>query len=289
MKVVLIGASGQLGSDIVEVAPSKIDLIPLSRKDVDVTVREQVENIIRKFSPEIIINTSAYVKVDLAEEEVDKAFLVNAVGVKNLVDICKELGICLLHVSTDYVFDGKKLRLREPYTEEDSPNPINIYGISKYAGERIIQNYLNKFYIIRVASLYGKRGASGKGGNFVYTIIKKAQNGEPLKVVDDIFMSPTYTLDAAREIWKIILEQKPYGIYHVTNSGYCSWYEFALKILEYSSLKTEIKPVKHTEFKMKANRPLWTPLTSKKGIKLRNWEEALKDFIDDLPIDSLPL
>jgi len=284
MKVVLIGASGQLGNDIVTVVPSKIDLIPLSRKDVDVTVKEQVENVIKNFSPEIIINTSAYVKVDMAEEEVDKAFLVNAIGVKNLVDICKELGICFLHISTDYVFDGKKLESKKPYTEEDTPNPINIYGLSKYTGELIIQNYLEKYYIVRVASLYGKAGASGKGGNFVYTIIKKAKSGEPLRVVNDIFMSPTYTLDAAQKIWEIILRNKPYGIYHVTNSGYCSWYEFAVKILEYTGLinKVDIKPVKHTEFKAKAKRPLWSPLTSIKGIKLRPWQEALRDFIDSL-------
>ncbi|AAC06769.1 SDR family oxidoreductase [Aquifex aeolicus] len=133
----------------------------------------------------------------------------------------------------------------------------------------------------------GKAGASSKGGNFVYTIIRKAKAGEPLRVVDDIYMSPTYTLDAAKEIWKILLENKPYGIYHVTNSGYCSWYEFAVKILEYSGLKTDIKPVRHTEFKTKANRPLWSPLASKRGIKLRNWEEALKDFINAISINNL--
>ncbi len=284
MKVALIGANGQLGSDLIATVPKKINLIPLKRADMDVTVREQVEEVITSLRPDFILNTSAYVKVDLAEEEPEKAFLVNSVGVKNLAEVCRKTGAVLVHISTDYVFDGKKIEKKEPYTEEDTPNPINIYGVSKYAGELIVRNYLEKFYIIRVASLYGKAGASGKGGNFVYTILSKAKSGKPLKVIDDIFMSPTYTYDAAQKIWEIIIGEKPYGVYHVTNSGYCSWYEFAIKILEYADLKTDIKPVKHTEFKTKAKRPLWSPLMSVRGIELRKWDEALKDFIDKLEI-----
>ncbi len=278
MKVALIGANGQLGNDLIATAPKKINLIPLKRADIDVTIREQVEEVIISIHPDLVLNTSAYVKVDIAEDEPEKAFLVNAVGVKNLAQACKKTGAVLLHISTDYVFDGKKIKNKEPYTEEDIPNPINIYGISKYAGELIIQNYLEKYYIVRVASLYGKAGASGKGGNFVYTILNKAKKREPLKVIDDIYMSPTYTHDVAQKIWEIVLEQKPYGVYHITNSGYCSWYEFALKILEYAELTVDIKPVKHTEFKTKARRPLWSPLKSIKGIKMRRWEEALKEF-----------
>lgn len=282
MKVALIGANGQLGSDLIATVPKRINLIPLRRADMDVTVKEQVEEIITNIHPDLVLNTSAYVKVDLAEDEPDKAFLVNAVGIKNLVDACQKTGAILLHVSTDYVFDGKKIDLKEPYTEEDKPNPINIYGISKYAGELIVQNYLERYYMIRVASLYGKAGASGKGGNFVYTILNKAERGEPLKVVDDIYMSPTYTYDAAQKIWEVILEEKPYGIYHVTNSGHCSWYEFAIKILEYAGLEADIKPVKHTELKTKAKRPLWSPLESIKSVKMRGWKEALRDFIEKI-------
>ncbi len=278
MKVALIGANGQLGNDLIATVPKKINLIPLKRADMDVTVKEQVKEVITSIRPDLVLNTSAYVKVDMAEDEPDKAFLVNSMGVLNLAKVCQYIGAVLLHISTDYVFDGKKIKNKEPYTEEDIPNPINIYGISKYAGELIIQNYLEKYYIVRVASLYGKAGASGKGGNFVYTILNKAKKGEPLKVIDDIYMSPTYTHDVAQKIWEIVLEEKPYGVYHITNSGYCSWYEFALKILEYAGLTADIKPVKHTEFKTKARRPLWSPLKSIKGIKMRRWEEALKEF-----------
>lgn len=287
MKVALLGANGQLGSDLIKTVPKGIKLFPLTRKEVDVRNKEAVSKILKSLSPHVVLNTTAYVKVDLAEDEIEEAFSVNAIGVKNLVDVCKETGAALVHISTDYVFDGKKLEKREPYYEDDLPNPINIYGISKYTGELIVKNYLDKYYIIRVASLYGRAGASGKGGNFVYTILRKAKAGEPLRVIDNIYMSPTYTLDAAKEIWRIILKGRPYGIYHVTNSGYCSWYEFAKKILEYSGLKTDIKPVRHTEFKTKANRPLWSPLASKKGIKLRSWEEALKDFINDILVDNI--
>ncbi len=285
MRVAVIGAKGQLGQDIVKTVPKDVTLETFTHQDFDITNKEDVMNYLGsedKF--DVIINTAAFHKTDQCEEEPEKAFSVNAIGVKNLVDICKKNDTTLIHISTDYVFDGRKLKSKGPYTEEDTPNPINIYGLSKYTGELIIQNYLEKYYIVRVASLYGKAGASGKGGNFVYTIIKKAKSGEPLRVVDDIFMSPTYTLDAAQKIWEIILRDKPYGIYHVTNSGYCSWYEFAVKILEYTGLinRVDIKPVKHTEFKTKARRPLWSPLTSIKGIKLRPWQEALRDFIDSL-------
>ena len=287
MRVAVIGAKGQLGQDIVKTVPKDVILETFTHQDFDITNKKDVMDYLgseNKF--DVIINTAAFHKTDQCEEEPEKAFLVNTIGVKNLVDICKKNDSILIHISTDYVFDGNKLESKKPYTEEETPNPINVYGLSKYAGELIIKNYLEKYYIVRVASLYGKAGASGKGGNFVYTIIKKAKNGEPLKVIDDIFMSPAYTLDAAKKIWEIILEKKPYGIYHITNSGYCSWYEFAVKILEYSGLrnKVDIKPVKHTEFRTKARRPLWSPLKSVKGIELRRWDEALKDFINSLEV-----
>ena len=279
MKVALIGANGQLGSDLKKTLPSNIKLFPLTRKELDVTLESNIKTVLEKLKPNLVINTSAYVKVDKAEEEPDEAFKVNSIGIKYLVETCKELNITLVHISTDYVFDGKKLNIKEPYYEDDIPNPLNIYGISKLAGEIIIKNYLDKFYIIRVASLFGKAGASGKEGNFVYTILNKAKKGEPIKVVNDIFMSPTYTYDAAKEIWRIILEEKFYGIYHVTNKGFCSWYEFAVKILEIANIRADIKPISHTELKMKAKRPLWSPLGSKKGIELPPWQEALERFI----------
>ncbi len=277
MKVALIGANGQLGNDLIKTVPNGVKLIPLTRKEVDVTVKEQVERVIDDIKPDIVLNTSAYVKVDLAEDEADKAFLVNAVGVKNLVEVCHKTGAVLLHISTDYVFDGKKHG--QPYYEDDQPNPINIYGLSKYAGELIVKNYLDSYYIVRSSSLYGVAGASGKGGNFPYTILRKAKAGEKLRVVDDIFMVPTHTYDLAQGLWRLITEEHPYGVYHITHTGYCTWYEFAKKILQLAGIEAEIEPIKHTEFPTRARRPLWSVLGTKKGIQLCTWEEGLEKFI----------
>ncbi len=282
MRVALLGAKGQLGTDLWLTRPSAWEVVPLGRSELDVTSRSQVLEVLGSLKPQIILNTTAYVKVDAAEENPEEAFAVNAAGVKNLADAACDLGAILVHFSTDYVFDGAKGRQRTPYTEEDPPRPLNLYGLSKYAGELIVQNYLSRYYLVRVASLYGRAGARGKGGNFVYTILKKARAGEKLKVVNDIYMSPTYTLDAARQVWRLLLEGYPFGTYHVTNAGYCTWYEFAIHILRYAGLEAEIEPVKHTAFPAKARRPGWSPLASVKGLRLRSWQEALKDFMTQI-------
>ncbi len=277
MKVVLLGADGQLGTDLSRMVPKDIQLIPLTIEDVDIRNRDKIINILTDIMPEIILNTAAFVRVDDCEDEGEIAFGVNAMGVKNLVDVCRRLNCTMVYISTDYVFDGKKMP--QPYYEYDIPNPLNIYGMSKYAGELIIQNYLEKYYIVRTASLYGKRGAEGKGGNFITAILNKAKHEEKLSVVNDIIISSTYTIDASKEIWHIILNTMPYGIYHVTNSGYCSWYDFAKKILELAGIVKKIAPVLHTEYPTKAKRSLWSVLESRRGIKLRSWEEALEVFM----------
>ena len=280
MKVGIIGSNGQLGQDLIKTAPKNVKVIPFTRDDFDITDKNKVfEYLGSNKICDVVINTAAFHKTDVCENEPDKAFLVNSSGVKNIVDACTFSRTVLVHISTDYVFDGKKLNIKEPYYEDDEPNPINIYGISKYAGEIIIRNYLEKYYIVRSSSLYGIAGASGKGGNFPYTILKKAKAGEKLRVVDDIFMIPTHTYDLAQGIWKLILEEYPYGIYHITHTGYCSWYEFAKKTLEFASLNADLEPVKHSEFPMGAKRPLWSVLGTRKGISLGPWEEGLKKFI----------
>jgi dTDP-4-dehydrorhamnose reductase len=276
MKAVLLGAKGQLGSDIVKTAPASVELIPLTRNEVDIRDRDALRRVLSELKPDIAINATAYVRVDDAEDESVLAFAINAVGVFEMARICRDIGAALFHVSTDYVFDGKK---SSPYKEEDPPNPIGIYGLSKYAGEICIRNTVENFYIARVSSLYGKAGASGKGGNFVYTILKKGREGQHLKVVDDIFMSPTYTPDAAQKIWQMITEKMPCGLYHTTNSGSCSWYEFAKTILSLAGIKAQITPVPHTEYPTKARRPLNSVLESSKGTGLRHWREGLADFI----------
>ena len=245
MKVAVIGATGQLGSDLVKVFE---DVIPLTHRDIEVTDLSSCE-ILKELKPDVVINTAAYHKTDECEENPEKSFLVNSVGARNIALICKEIGAIDVYISTDYVFDGSK---GEPYTEEDVPDPINVYGVSKYAGEILTRNICDRYYIVRVASLFGIAGASGKGGNFVETMIKKGKSGDELYVVDDITMSPTYTKDAAVAIEKILSYKLPYGIYHVTNEGCCTWYEFAKAIFEITGIDAKLNPTTSDKYPTKA-------------------------------------
>ena len=285
LKVALTGPGGQLGAEIVLAKPENVEIVPLARDRLDITRPAEAETVLTGIGPDVIINTAAYVRVDDAEDEAEEAFKVNALGAKNLALAAKKTGAVLVQISTDYVFDGDKKP--SPYNEDDVPNPLNTYGISKYAGELYVANFTGSHYIVRLASLYGRAGASGKGqkGNFVYTILNKVKdkNGGPMKVVDDIHMSPTNAADAAKEIWRLITEERPFGLYHASNGGVCSWYEFASKIVELAGLKADVIPVSHTAYKTKARRPLWSPLESARGIRPREWEDALKDFIGSIP------
>ncbi len=283
MKVLLIGANGQLGRDIFRTKPAdpaQADLLLLDKQCLDITNRDKTFQTLKDKRPDILINTAAYVRVDDAEDNTEEAFRINAIGVKNLVDACNETDAIFFHISTDYVFDGQKNPL--PYDEHDKENPLNVYGITKYAGELFIKNYASKFYIARTASLYGKAGASGKGGNFVFTVLDKIKKCQTMKIVNDMHMSPTCTYDLAQEIWRLIIEKSPYGLYHIANSGHCTWYEFAKTISLISGTEGEIIPVSHREYNTKAMRPLWSPLISVKGIKLRRWEEALETFLKEI-------
>jgi len=281
MKLAIIGANGQLGSDLVKVFGE--DAIPLTRRDMDVTDATSVK-ILNELKPEVIINTAAYVRVDDAEVEVEKAFQVNAIGALNIAKVCNEINAVNVYISTDYVFDGAK---GEPYEEDDVPNPINVYGLSKYAGEILTRNYSEKYYMIRVASLYGKAGARGKGGNFVDSVIQKARAGEELKVVDDQFMCPTYTKDVAVMLKRFLdLDIKPkFGVYHIVNEGYCNWYAFTREIFNVLGwdAKIQIAPIRSSELKMLARKPVFSALTNKKlddlGLRMRDWKGALKDHL----------
>jgi len=279
MKVAIIGANGQLGTDLVEVFGE--EAISLTHKDLDVTDFESL-NILKELKPDVIINTAAYVRVDDAELYPERAFQVNAVGALNVARIANEINAINIYISTDYVFDGTK---GKPYTEEDAPNPISVYGLSKYAGEIFTRNYSPKHYVIRVASLYGKAGASGKGGNFIEFMIQKAKNREEIRVVDDQFMSPTYTKDVARTLKKF-LELKPEsGTYHMTNEGFCSWYEFTKAIFEILGWDVEIKPIKSSELKRLAKRPMFSALENMRlnelGLRMKPWKRALREYLEE--------
>jgi len=281
IKIAIIGANGQLGFDLVRAFKNtEHEIAPLTHSDIDVTEFKVSEKILKNIQPEAVINCASYVRVDDAEDFADKAFAVNALGARNMALICKDLNSILVHISTDYVFDGRK---RLPYTEEDIPNPLNVYGNSKLSGEYFVRSILEKFYIIRSSSLFGAAGASGKGGNFVETMIKKAQSKEEIKVVNDMIMSPTYTKDVADVVRNILLKKLPSGIYHVANSGQCSWYEFARTIFDTAGIEASLSPTKTDIIKSKARRPMFSPLVSTKlkeyGIEMDSWRAALRNYL----------
>jgi dTDP-4-dehydrorhamnose reductase len=278
VKIVVIGSTGQLGTDLVKVLTTGHDVVGLSHADIEVA-DYSICQILRKHHPDVIVNTAAFHKTDLCEEDPLKTFSVNALGARNIALISKELDAVNVYISTDYVFDG---RATVPYTEEDAPSPINTYGVSKLAAECFTRQ-VHKHYVVRVASVFGVAGPSGKGGNFVETMIKKAKNNEKICVVDDMWMSPTYAKDAALVLEGILEKQLPFGVYHATNAGYCSWYDFAKEILMMSKLSPDLNPVKTDPNYGPATRPAFSALTSvklpKHGLEPRSWKEALRAYL----------
>lgn len=277
MKVGIIGSKGQLGSDLLK-SFKEYEIIPFDHNRVEVGDYESCQ-IIKESRPDVVINTAAFHKTDDCEDDPQKTFWVNTIGARNVAKVCKEIGADVVYISTDYVFDGSK---NSPYIEEDYPNPINTYGISKLAGE-FYTKLVEKHYIIRVSSLFGAAGASGKGGNFVETMITKAMNEEEIMVVDDVVMSPTYTMDAAEMIKEILEKNLPIGIYHVINGGYCSWYEFARAIFEMLDLEVSLSPTKTASYQSKAKRPMFSALESTRlerhGLEMEHWKHALSDYL----------
>jgi len=288
LKIALIGSNGQLGTDIMKYFKNKgEDIIGLTQGDIDVCYPDKCMSVLADIEPDLIINTAAFHQVDLCEDEVEPSFAVNAGGVKNLCRICQEFDIPLMHFSTDFIFGSDQNR-KTPYNEDDCPGPISLYGISKLAGEYVIKYMLKKYYLIRACGLYGYAGSLIKGTNFVESMIKAAKEGRKIKVVSDQILTPTSTKDVTEKLYELIQTGK-YGIYHMTNTGECSWYDFALKIFKFTGLSPDISPVNSEEFGAKAKRPAYSVLDNKNlraiGLKdLRPWEEALKDYIDSRPL-----
>jgi len=278
MKIAVIGSTGQLGTDLIKTLENAHEVVGLAHKDIEVADYDSCL-ILKKHQPEIVINTAAFHKTDQCEEEPLKTFSVNALGARNVALISKEIDATTVFISTDYVFDGSK---KEPYTEDDVPAPINTYGVSKLAAEHFTRQN-PKHYIVRIASVFGKAGASGKGGNFVETMITKAKKNEAITVIDDMWMSPTYTKDAASILKGILELQPPFGVYHATNKGYCSWYQFAQEIFQVTGLNPVLKPIKTEQLSLKARRPRFSALTSTKlsryNLEPREWKEALRAYL----------
>jgi len=278
MRIVIVGSTGQLGTDLMKTFREDHELIGLTHRDIEVSNYSSCLTL-KEHHPDVIIDTAAFHRTDQCEEEPGKTFLINAIGPRNITKISREIEATTIFISTDYVFDGAK---NEPYNEDDAPNPINTYGISKLAGE-LFTKQNPKHYVIRVASLFGAAGSSGKGGNFVETMITKAKKQESISVVDDQWISPTYTRDAAKTMKKIVESQLPFGIYHATNKGFCTWFQFAKQIFSLLKLNPSLTPIKASQLQVKAQRPKFSALKSTKLLKhrlqAREWTEALSDYL----------
>jgi dTDP-4-dehydrorhamnose reductase len=283
MRVLLIGANGQLGSDLVQVL-NQHEVTQTTHQTLDVVLLDQVRALVHQCHPQVIINTSAFHKVDICETEVMRSFEVNGYGVRNLALAAREVEASLVHFSTDYVFDGASCK---PYTELDPANPVNAYGVSKLAGEKMARYIWEKCFVIRTCGLYGHAGSSGKGGNFVEMMLKKALNQEAIRVVDDQRLTPTSTRELARKVSELI-QTRHYGLYHITANGDCSWFEFARKIFELQGIQANLTPTTSREYKTPARRPAYSVLANS-GLKnlgmddLRNWDLALQNYLEGRP------
>ncbi len=283
MKVALIGASGQLGSDLVRVLKnSKIACTPLTHRQIEVTDEKSISRVLEKIDFDVLINASAYHRVDEIEDNPTLAFAVNTIGAENLAKYCQSRKKAVVFFSTDYVF-GRDIKRLKPYLEDDFPGPINMYGISKLSGELATMAFCKKSFVIRSTGLFGAAGSSGKGGNFVETMIGLAETQKIVKVVGDQIVSPTYTFNLAWQVIKI-LQNGEFGLYHAVSNGSCSWFQFASEIFKMTGKKVHLVKVASADFKTAARRPTYSALGNKKITKLKinvmnTWRENLKLYL----------
>jgi dTDP-4-dehydrorhamnose reductase len=293
MKIIVTGAKGQLGSQLIDIIKKgeselgkinsiykEAEIIGIDIDELDITNLQEVLDFINKEKVDLIINPAAYTNVDSCENNQELAFKVNSLGARNLAIAAEAIGAKIIHISTDYVFEGKGTI---PYKEYDVPNPIGVYGKTKYLGEEFIKQFSSKYFIVRTSWLYGYNG-----NNFVKTIIKAAKERESLNVVNDQRGNPTNAEDLVYHILKIALTEE-YGLYHCTGEGECSWYDFASKIVELSNINCIVYPCSSEEYKRPAKRPEYSSLDNMMlkctvGNEMRNWEEALSKFIQGVEI-----
>lgn len=276
MKVLVTGVNGQLGHDVVkELEKRGYEAVGVDRKEMDLTSTQQIKECIENVNPEAIIHCAAYTAVDKAEEEEELCRRVNAIATKEIAECAKKLDIPMIYISTDYVFDGTK---DGEYTEEGIPNPINVYGKTKYEGEVYVQELLEKYYIVRISWVFGENG-----NNFIDTMLRLSKDRDEINVINDQVGSPTYTKDLALLLVDMI-ETDKYGVYHATNEGYCTWYEFAKEIFRISNIDILVNKINASEYPTKAIRPMNSKMSKHKivengFIQLRNWKDAVNDYL----------
>lgn len=290
-RVAILGATGQLGSDLVRSAKAAgLEAVGLGHEDVEVTRAEDVADLLTTIEPDVLINSAAFHHVDRCEDEPQQAFHVNAVGALLVARAARRAGVRCVYISTDYVFPGTKsppangkVTAETAYNETEKVEPLNVYGASKAAGERLTAQALDNSLVVRVSSLFGVAGARGKGGNFIETILKKAAEDVPLRVVNDQWMTPTYTRDAAGAIVKLAVGDVT-GTVHVANSGACTWHAFACEAVRAVGLEVPVEAVPATAYPSKARRPQNSALATERltqvlGTPLPRWEAALEAYL----------
>ncbi len=282
--ILLLGAAGQLGRDLARVLAGP-RLVALTRQDLDVADAGAVERTLAAIAPALVLNTAASHRVDDIEGDPRPAFLVNAVAVHHLARACARHAARLVHFSTDYVFGGAA---PGPYAEGAPPAPLSAYGVSKLAGELLVGQADPRHLIVRSSGLYGTAGSSGKGGNFVETMLRLAREGRPIRVVDDQVCAPTYTADLAEAVGRLVAADPPGGVYHLTNGGACSWFAFARRIFELTGLAADLAPTTSAAYGAPARRPANSVLLNTRAAALglpplRPWDAALAAYLAARP------
>jgi len=282
MRSLLIGAIGQLGTDLRRVLGD--DCVGVDWPELDVRNVGQAQALLREQRPAVVINCAAQTNVDLCEDEVESAFAVNALGALHVTRAAAEVGAALVYISTDYVFGAAGVRTT-PYDENDPPGPINVYGASKLAGEHLTLAYHPRALVVRTCGLYGHAGARGKGGNFVNTMLRLAREGKPIRVVNDQRLSPTSTVECAAKLVELI-QHDAVGIYHVAAPDTCTWYEFAAAIFEEQGLPVDLRAIASDQYPMRARRPAMSALRSTRlgsvGVtSCRPWRAMLREYLQN--------
>jgi dTDP-4-dehydrorhamnose reductase len=283
MKIVVIGGDGQLGSDLVTAFTTNGDAVrALTHSHIEIANPASVSCLLEEIQPEVIINTAAMHHVENCEREPEKAFAVNGLGPKNLAVVAQSLKAVLMHISTDYVFDGSK---GSPYTEDDNPHPLNTYGITKLAGEHFVRSNSERHFVIRTSGLYGRSPCRAKGGlNFVELMLKLGRERQEVRVVDSEVVSPTSTVELARQLVQLSRSDS-YGVYHATAEGSCSWYEFAQEIFALTDAPVRLKVAESGEFPSKVPRPKYSVLENQalkiRGLNIcKHWREGLHSYLE---------